>query len=72
MSMKFNVEVDCANCANKLEDAIKNIGAVENCTVNFMAQKMFVEFVDGVDKETALAEIIKIAKKVDPDIVIYN
>ena len=44
MKKTYKIEVDCANCANKMEDAAKNTAGVQNATVNFMTQKMIVEF----------------------------
>ena len=49
MKKTYKIEVDCANCANKMEDAAKNTAGVQNATVNFMTQKMIVEFEEGQD-----------------------
>lgn len=64
MKKTFNIEVDCANCALKVEQAIKNIVGVNNCSINFMTQKMNLE---AEDIESLLPEIKKVAKKVEPD-----
>ena len=72
MKTKYDIEVDCANCASKLESEVSKINGVENCVVTFMTQKMFVGFSEGADKKAVMAEILRVAKKVDPDIVIYN
>ena len=47
MKKSYKIEVDCANCANKMEEAAKNTAGVKDATVNFMALKMIVEFEDG-------------------------
>ena len=49
MKKTYKIEVDCANCANLMEDATRKTEGVANATVNFMTQKMSVEFVDGAD-----------------------
>ena len=49
MKKTYKIEVDCANCANKMEDAAKATQGVKNCTVNCMMLKMIVEFEDGAD-----------------------
>lgn len=71
MKKKFKCEVDCANCAAKLEDAIRKVDGVEDVSVNFLTQKLTLtapdERFDGV-----LNEVIKTAKHVEPDTVIYS
>ena len=49
MKKTYSIEVDCANCANLMEEATKKTAGVANATVNFMTQKMIVEFEDGQD-----------------------
>ena len=51
MKKTYKIEVDCANCANKMEEATKNTPGVKNAVVNFMTLKMKVEFEDGADVE---------------------
>ena len=66
MKKTFKCEVDCANCAAKMEDAIKKIEGVVNARVNFMTQKMILEADDDIfDK--ILDEAVKACKKVEPD-----
>lgn len=66
MKKTFKCEVDCANCAAKMEDAIKKIEGVVNARVNFMTQKMILEAEDDIfDK--ILDEAVKACKKVEPD-----
>ena len=66
MKKKFSIEVDCANCAQKIEDAINKIDGV-TATVSFVQQKMTVEAPDGADFDALMKEIVKTAKKVEPD-----
>ena len=66
MKKKFTIEVDCANCAAKIENAVKELPGVTNASISFMAQKMMLEADD--DKfDAVLQEAVKIAKKVEPD-----
>ena len=67
MKKTYKIEVDCANCANKMEDAAKNTAGVQNATVNFMTQKMIVEFEDGQDAKAVMKNVLKACKKVEPD-----
>lgn len=67
MLKKYNVEVDCANCAAKMEDACSKLPGVDKITINFMTQKMTVEFAQGQDADAVLKTIEKTCKKVDRD-----
>lgn len=67
MRKTFRIEVDCANCANLVENAVKNIEGVKDVVVSFMTQKMKIEFEEGSDEEEVVARIVKTAKKIEPD-----
>lgn len=67
MKKTYNIDVDCANCANKMEDAAKNTAGVKNASVNFMMLKMEVEFEDGADVKAVMKEVLKNCKKVESD-----
>ena len=67
MKKSYNIEVDCANCANKMEDAAKKTAGVKDAVVNFMALKMTVEFEDGADPKSVMKEVLKNCKKVEDD-----
>lgn len=69
MKKKYICEVDCADCAAKLEDAIKKVDGVEDCTVNFLMQKMTLKAPDDRFDEVFQA-VLKKAKHVEPDTVI--
>lgn len=71
MKKTYKIEVDCANCANKMEQAAKNTAGVKDATVNFMMLKMNVEFVDGQDPKAVMKEVLKNCKKVEDDCEIY-
>lgn len=67
MKKTYSVEVDCANCANLMEEATKKTPGVASAVVNFMTQKMIVEFEDGQDAKAVMKEVLKACKKVEPD-----
>ncbi|GLB27134.1 hypothetical protein LXJ15735_33750 [Lacrimispora xylanolytica] len=67
MKKTYKIEVDCANCANLMEDAARKTSGVETATVNFMTQKMIVEFKDGQEPKTVMQDVLKACKKVEPD-----
>ena len=71
MKKTYKIEVDCANCANLMEDATRKTEGVANATVNFMTQKMSVEFVDGADEKAVMKYVVKACKKVEDDCEIY-
>lgn len=67
MKRNYNIEVDCANCANLMEEATKKTAGVANAVVNFMAQKMIVEFEDGQEPKAVMEEVLKNCRKVESD-----
>ncbi len=69
MKKKFKCEVDCAACAAKLENAIKKVDGVEDATVNFLMQKLTLTAADE-EFDIVLKNVIKAAKRVEPDTVI--
>lgn len=71
MKKTYKIDVDCANCANKMEDAAKNTAGVKDATVNFMALKMIVEFEEGVDAKAVMKDVLKNCKKVEDDCEIF-
>lgn len=71
MKKTYKIDVDCANCANKMEDAAKNTAGVKDATVNIMALKMIVEFEEGQDPKAVMQDVLKNCKKVEDDCEIY-
>ena len=70
MKKKFKLQdLDCANCAAKMEEAIKKIEGVSDATVSFMTQKMTIEADDGRFDEI-MKERGSVCRKVEPDCVI--
>ena len=67
MKKTYKIEVDCANCANLMEDAAKKTAGVASATVNFMTQKMIVEFEDGTEPKAVMNDVLKACKQVEPD-----
>ena len=71
MKKTYKIDVDCANGANKLEEAAQKTAGVKDATVNFMTLKMNVEFEDGADPKAVMQEVLKNCKKVEDDCEIY-
>ena len=70
MKKKFKLQdLDCENCAAKMEDAIKKIDGVQDATVSFMTQKMTIE-ADDARFDDIMKEVVSVCKKVEPDCVI--
>ena len=67
MKKTYNIEVDCANCANLMEDAAHKTTGVATAIVNFMTQKMIVEFKDGHNPKKVMQDVLRACKKVEPD-----
>ena len=71
MKKSYKIDVDCANCANKMEEAAQKTAGVKNASVNFMMLKMNVEFEDGYNQKEVMQEVRKNCKKVEDDCEIY-
>lgn len=67
----YKVEIDCANCANVIEEAAKKTAGVADATVNFMTQKMVVVFEEGADAASVIKEVDANCKKVEKDFVMH-
>ena len=65
MKKTYKIEVDCANCANKMEEAARRTAGVKDCTVNFMTLKMIVSFEDGADIKATMQQVLANCKKVE-------
>ena len=71
MKKTYKIDVDCANCANKMEEATKKTPGVKDAAVNFMALKMKVEFEDGADVDSVMQKVIENCKIVEDDWEIF-
>ena len=71
MKKTYKIDVDCANCANKMEQAAKETAGVKDATVNFMMLKMIVEFEEGQEPKKVMKEVLKNSKKVEDDCEIF-
>lgn len=71
MKKTYKIEVDCANCALKMEEAAKKVEGVQDAAVSFMTQKMKVEFAEGSDDKAVMEQVLKACKKVESDCEIY-
>ncbi|MCM1046238.1 MAG: cation transporter [Candidatus Gastranaerophilales bacterium] len=71
MKKSYKIEVDCAACAQKMEDAAKKVEGVQDAVVSFMTQKMKVEFAEGSDDKAVMEQVLKACKKVESDCEIF-
>lgn len=71
MKKSYKIDVDCANCANKMEEATKKTEGVKDATVNFMMLKMNVEFDENADVKAVMKDVLKNCKRVEDDCEIY-
>ena len=71
MKKTYKIEVDCANCANLMEQAARKTEGVQTATVNFMTQKLIVEFADGQEPKTVMQKVRAACKQVEPDCEIF-
>ena len=71
MKKTYKIEVDCANCANLMEQAARKTPGVKEATVNYMALKMTVEFEEGQEPKAVMAQVLKNCKKGEDDCEIF-
>jgi len=71
MKKSYKIEVDCANCANKMEVAAQNTPGVKSASVNFMTLKMNIEFEEGQDAKAVMEQVLANCKKVEDDCEIF-
>ena len=71
MKKIYKVDVDCANCAAKMEEAVKNTAGVKDAALSFMTLKLKVEFEEGTDVDAVMQEAYKNCKKVEDDCEIF-
>ena len=71
MKKTYKIVVDCANCANLMEGAARKTDGVKDVTINFMTQKMIVEFEEGQEPDKVMQNVLKVCKKVESDCEIY-
>ncbi len=71
MKKTYKIDVDCANCANKMEEAARKTEGVKSATVNFMTLKMIVEFLENHDPQTVMQQVRKNCKRVESDCEVY-
>ena len=71
MKKTYKIDVDCANCANKMEEAANKTAGVKNAVVNFMTLKMNFEFEEGAAPKEVMQEVLKNCKKVEDDCEIF-
>ena len=67
MKKSYKIEVDCACCAGKMETAAQKVGGVERAEVNYLLQKMTVEFAEGSDAKEVMAEVRRVCRRIEPE-----
>ncbi len=67
MKKTYRIEVDCANCAAKMEEACKKIPGITAAVVNYLTQKMTLELAEGADLAAIAPAVEKACKKIDSD-----
>jgi copper chaperone CopZ len=72
MQKKYSIEVDCANCAAAVERKLSELEGIEKVSISFMAQKMIVDYAEGVDEKSKLKEMLKAARRIEPDFEIED
>ena len=65
--ISFDAKIDCANCANQMENAIRKIDGIKSASVNFMTQKIHIETDGEVNEKILIKNIKKTCKRIDPD-----
>jgi len=70
MKKRYKFVVDCANCAAKVENAVKKIDGVKDASVNFMTQKLVLD-ADDERFDEILKEVVAVSKKVEPDCELF-
>ena len=71
MKKTYRIEVDCANCANLMEEAANRTEGGQKAVVNFMTQRMTVEFAEGSEEKAVMKDVIRACKRVEEDCEIY-
>ncbi len=71
MQKTYDVEVDCANCAAKMEEAVKATKGVKDASLSFMTLKLKVEFEEGADEKAVMKAALKNCKRVEDDCEIF-
>lgn len=73
MRKVFKLEdLDCAVCAQKMEDGIKKLPGILNANVNFLSQKMVIEAAEDADFEALMDEVVRVCRKIEPECVILR
>jgi len=71
MKKTYKIDVDCANCANLMEQEAKKTPGVKDAVVSFMTLKMKVEFEDGADIDAVMLNVLANCKKAEPDCEVF-
>ena len=72
MQKKYSIEVDCANCAAAVERKLAELEGIEKVSISYMAQKMILDYAEGVDEKGKLKDMLEVARKIEPDFEIED
>lgn len=73
MKKVFKLEdLDCALCAEKMQEGVKKIKGVKDASVSFISQKMTIDFEDNINEKEVMDEVVKVCKKIEPDCTIVR
>lgn len=67
MKKSYKIEVDCANCANLIEQAIGKLEGINSASISFMTQKMKLDIDDNADEKKVLEAVLKTGRKIEPE-----
>ncbi|MBE6758885.1 MAG: heavy-metal-associated domain-containing protein [Ruminococcaceae bacterium] len=71
MKKTYSIEVDCANCALRMEDVIRKVDGISDAVINFMAQKLTVDIDDGQNEKAVMKQALRSCRRVERDCEIY-
>lgn len=71
MEKTWKMDVDCANCALMMEEAVRKVKGVESVTINAMTQKISLRFEENINMDDVMKQIAKVCRRIEPDSKIY-
>ena len=71
MENTWKMDVDCANCALMMEEAVRKVKGVESVTINAMTQKISLRFEENINMDDVMKQIVKVCRRIEPDSKIY-
>ena len=72
MKQTYRITVDCANCANQIEHEAQKIDGILSLSISFLTGRMKVTFAEDVEAEAVLGELLRVARRIEPDFEIHG